>query len=77
MQIKKAYNTTEINAMQMEILQNTNKNYNLNGKNHLFQRLTCHTQFKQSLLQCQRVSTKINFFSHFIYVMYWTKTSWL
>lgn len=29
MQIKKAYNTTEINAMQMEILQNTNKNYTI------------------------------------------------
>lgn len=29
MQIKKAYNTTEINAMQMEIIQNTNKNYTI------------------------------------------------
>lgn len=29
MQIKKAYNTAEINAMQMEILQNTNKNYTI------------------------------------------------
>lgn len=29
MQIKKAYNTTEINAMQMEILQNTNKTYTI------------------------------------------------
>lgn len=29
MQIKKAYNTTEINAMQMEILQNTNKNHTI------------------------------------------------
>lgn len=29
MQIKKAYNTTEINTMQMEILQNTNKNYTI------------------------------------------------
>lgn len=29
MQIKKAYNTNEINAMQMEILQNTNKNYTI------------------------------------------------
>lgn len=29
MQIKKAYNTTEINAMQMEILQNTNKNFTI------------------------------------------------
>lgn len=29
MQIKKAYNTTEINAMQMEILQNRNKNYTI------------------------------------------------
>lgn len=29
MQIKKAYNTTEINAMQMEILQNTNTNYSI------------------------------------------------
>lgn len=29
MQIKKAYNTIEINAMQMEILQNTNKNYTI------------------------------------------------
>lgn len=29
MQIKKAYNKTEINAMQMEILQNTNENYTI------------------------------------------------
>lgn len=29
MQIKKAYNKNEINAMQMEILQNTNKNYTI------------------------------------------------
>lgn len=29
MQIKKAYNKTEINAMQMEILQITNKNYTI------------------------------------------------
>lgn len=29
MQIKKVYNTNEINAMQMEILQNTNKNYTI------------------------------------------------
>lgn len=29
MQIKKAYNINEIHAMQMEILQNTNKNYTI------------------------------------------------